>query len=319
MKGYRFRRPGWELPERSVTPENAHLGRRDFLRRLAAGGMGTAAVLAGWRPLLALTPGPDARLTGARGDHRFGPEQPLTAESLATRHTNFFEFTPRKDQVADRAAALQVKPWRIQVDGLVRKPLVLELDDLRRRMRLEERVYRHRCVEAWAMVIPWLGFPLSALLALAEPMPQARFVRFVSVEVPRELQSVPSSILPRPYCEGLTVQEATHELTLLAVGMYGKDLTKQNGAPVRLVVPWKYGYKGAKSVVRIELVEARPTTFWQQLLPSDYLFEANVDPARSSPLWPQATEVLLGSGERRPTRLYNGYGDWVGRLYGPGG
>jgi sulfoxide reductase catalytic subunit YedY len=197
----------------------------------------------------------------------------------------------------------------------VAKPRTYDLDDLVRAFPLEERIYRHRCVEAWAMVVPWTGFPLASLLRKAEPLPEAKYVRFVSFYRPREASRQSGPSMPWPYNEGLTLAEATNELTFLATGMYGHPLLKQHGAPVRLVVPWKYGFKSAKSIVRIELTARQPATFWNTLMPQEYDFEANVNPAVPHPRWSQEQERLLGTGETRTTLLYNGYGGQVAKLY----
>jgi sulfoxide reductase catalytic subunit YedY len=241
-------------------------------------------------------------------------DRPLTAEVEAARYCNFYEFSSGKS-VWRYVGPFRPQPWTVEVCGLVAKPKTYDIDDLIRAFPLEQRVYRHRCVEAWAMVVPWTGFPLAALLAKAEPLPEARYVRFVSFHNPKVASNQGHSGLPWPYNEGLTLAEATNELAFLATGMYGHPLLKQHGAPVRLVVPWKYGYKSAKSIVRIELTERRPATFWNTLQPTEYDFEANVNPAIPHPRWSQASEKMLGTWERRPTVLYNGYGEQVAGLY----
>jgi sulfoxide reductase catalytic subunit YedY len=240
--------------------------------------------------------------------------RPLTRETAAARFTNFYEFS-RTKAVWRYIDAFQTSPWQVEVAGLVAKPRTYDIGDLVRAFPLEERIYRHRCVEAWAMVVPWTGFPLAALLRKAEPLPEARFVRFESFHNPAQASLQSSRSMPWPYNEGLTLAEATNELTFLATGMYGHPLLKQHGAPVRLVVPWKYGFKSSKSIVRIELTARQPATFWNTMARHEYGFEANVDPDVPHPRWSQAKERMLGTGERFPTRLYNGYGEWVGKLY----
>jgi sulfoxide reductase catalytic subunit YedY len=307
-----------------VTPEEALLSRRRWLKRIglgavALGAAGTAGgawwALRGGSDAEVLAPGsgegPGGDLYPATPHPDFrSADRPLTAEAEAARYCNFYEFSSFKS-VWRHVDAFRALPWSVDVSGLVASPKTYDIDDLVRAFPLEERVYRHRCVEAWAMVVPWTGFPLAKLLRRAEPLPEARYVRFVSFDRPRQA----NRSLPWPYTEGLTLAEATNELVFLASGMYGHPLLKQHGAPVRLVVPWKYGFKSGKSVVRIELTDRQPATFWNTLAPHEYGFEANVDPAVPHPRWSQASERMLGTGERRPTLLYNGYGDWVGKLY----
>jgi sulfoxide reductase catalytic subunit YedY len=316
----------WNLSERDVTPESAGIDRRAVLKWL---GLGTLAVASGaglwwWR-----RQGTDAQVLGtgrAEGDFascfpakrnpRFADvDLPISPEAPVARYCNFYEFSGNKD-VWRYVEPFQPLPWKVEVGGLVARPRVYDLDDLHREFPLEERVYRHRCVEAWAMVIPWTGFPLAALLKKAEPLPAARYVRFESFYRPDEASRQRSDRLPWPYTEGLRLAEATNELAFIATGMYGHPLLKQHGAPVRLVVPWKYGFKSAKSIVRIELTADRPATFWNVLAPHEYGFEANVEPDVPHPRWRQEQERMLGTDEIRPTLLYNGYGEWVANLYG---
>jgi methionine sulfoxide reductase catalytic subunit len=314
----------WNLPERDVTPESAMTNRRTLLKWMGLGAitLGAGGGLWWWRHR-----GTDAEVLGAGGaDGQFsnfypGPrnslypvDRPETPEAAVARWCNFYEFSFGKD-VWRYVEEFQPQPWTLEVSGLVAKPRTFDLDDLYRRFSLEERIYRHRCVEAWAMVVPWTGFPLRALLKQADPLPDARYVRFVSFHRPDEAPRQRSERLPWPYCEGLTIDEAMNELAFIAVGMYGHPLLKQNGAAVRLVVPWKYGFKSAKSLVRIELTATKPATFWNVLEPHEYGFEANVEPAVPHPRWSQRQERMLGSGEVRPTQLYNGYGEWVASLY----
>jgi sulfoxide reductase catalytic subunit YedY len=315
----------WDLPGREITPESAVKSRRRFLAGLGIGGAALAGVGAGlwWyyggsdddvldRGRVEL-PGA-ADLFPARLNDRFGDlDRPLSERVEAARYCNFYEFTFTK-QVWRWVDAFRPTPWTLEVGGLVAKPRTYDLDDLLRAFPLEERNYRHRCVEAWAMAIPWTGFPLAALLKKAEPLPAARYVRFVTFFRPDQA-SRQTGRFPWPYTEGLTLAEATNELTLLATGVYGHPLLKQHGAPVRLVVPWKYGYKSAKSLVKIEVTDRRPATFWNTVAPDEYDFDANVNPDVPHPRWSQKIERMLGTGERRRTQLYNGYGEWVGGLY----
>jgi sulfoxide reductase catalytic subunit YedY len=316
----------WNLPERDVTPEKATRSRRRWLKVAAAGALGLGAAGAAWWYLL--RPGSDREVLGTssfdppgkdlypakRADRFAEVDRPLTDEAEAARYTNFYEFSSLKD-VWRKIDAFAPVPWQVEVSGLVARPRTYDIDDLVRAFPLEERVYRHRCVEAWAMAVPWTGFPLAALLKSAEPLPAARFVRFVSFHNPRQASGQKNRSHPWPYTEGLTLAEATNELAFIATGMYGHPLLKQHGAPVRLVVPWKYGFKSAKSVVGIELTATPPATFWNTISPHEYDFAANVNPAVPHPRWSQRNEHMLGTGEVRPTQLYNGYGEWVAKLY----
>jgi sulfoxide reductase catalytic subunit YedY len=294
---------GWEIPEREATPEHVCFNRRQWLR--AAGVLGGSALGLGANPY----PAPR--------NAEFTLDRPITEEWAATSYNNFYEFDPEdKAAVKRKVAAFQVHPWRIEIRGLVAKPQVLDLDDLLRRMPLEERLYRFRCVEAWSMAVPWTGFPFTALIREVEPKPEARFVRFVTVSRPKEMPGMSQAPwYPWPYFEGLRMDEAANPLTFVATGLYGKPLPKQNGAPVRLVVPWKYGFKSIKSVVRIEFVAKQPPTFWNRVAPQEYGFYSNVNPNRPHPRWSQAFERVIPTMERRPTLMYNGYEQWVRHLY----
>jgi sulfoxide reductase catalytic subunit YedY len=315
----------WNLPERDATPESVVLSRRRLLKVAGFGGVALAAGAGLWW-WLREAPEEDVfgrgRVAGsgtefypAGRNHQFSElDRPLTEEIAAARYCNFYEFSSSKS-VWRYVEPFRPLPWTLEVTGLVAKPKTFDLDDLLRSFPLEERLYRHRCVEAWAMAIPWTGLPLGALLRKVEPLPAARYVRFVSFHRPGEASRQSDRYLPWPYTEGLTLAEATNELAFLATGMYGHPLLKQHGAPVRLVVPWKYGFKSAKSIVRIELTAEQPATFWNTLVPHEYDFEANVNPRVPHPRWSQAKEKMLGTGEVRPTQLYNGYAEWVAELY----
>ena len=326
---------GWEIAEREVTPEPVYLDRRKFLKAMGFVGAG----LLGWgsgcergdaRPQGAPGPVPGlphglphglpqpARTSGlypAPRNARFTLDVPLTEEGVAARYNNFYEFSPEKDEVWRLVERFQTRPWQVEITGLVSKPKVYDIDDLVGRMPLEERLYRFRCVEAWAMAVPWTGFPMKKLVDLAQPLASARYVRMLTFLKPDEAPGQSNPRLPWPYFEGLTMAEATNELTLLVTGIYGHELSKQHGAPIRLIVPWKYGFKSIKSIVRIEFIAEQPPTFWSVLVPREYDFLANVNPQVSHPRWSQATERVIGTGERRPTLLYNGYADFVAPLY----
>jgi methionine sulfoxide reductase catalytic subunit len=325
------RSSGWELPERLATPEpvfdSFSLDRRAFLGSLGLAGLSAGALLAGCS-----MPEPEPPEAGARldpsppGGASLYPAprnpvfadagRPLTEERIAATTTNFYEFTPDKTLVWKRVGDFHTRPWAVEVSGLCHEPRTFDLDDLARLAPLEERIYRHRCVEAWAMTVPWTGFPLRALLQKVEPTAEARFVRFASFfdrgQAPGQKAQ---TAWPWPYHEGLTLAEAMNDLTLLATGMYGHGLPKQHGAPLRLVVPWKYGYKSIKSVAKIELVAEQPPTFWSTLAPAEYGFIANIDPELPHPRWAQDMEWLIGEKRGVPTQKYNGYGPWVAYLY----
>lgn len=299
------------VPQSQITPESAYLNRR----ALIAGALASLPVLsaagraeAAQAPL-AVKPGP------------FGTDEPATPEKDVTNYNNFYEFGAGKTDPARYSGDFKPEPWTLQVDGLVGKPRTFDVDDLRG-FALEERVYRMRCVEAWSMVIPWVGFPLAALLDRVEPLGSAKYVAFETVVRPEEMRGQKGLFqpLPWPYVEGLRLDEARHPLAILAVGLYGRTLPSQNGAPVRLVVPWKYGFKGIKSIVRISLVEEEPVTSWKRMAPHEYGFYANVNPAVDHPRWSQAAEIRIGEGgflspARRDTLPFNGYAEEVAGLY----
>jgi len=295
---------GWELPERDVTPEALVFGRRNALK--AAAGLGLSGAIAG--PALA------ADWPAAARKSRYTADREITAERDATTYNNFYEFGTDKG-VYRAAQKLPLRPWTVKVDGLVDRPREFGVDDLLTSMPLEERVYRLRCVEAWSMVVPWTGFPLSALLQQVGPQAGAKYVRFETAALPAVMPGLRQSWYPWPYVEGCTVEEAANELSFVVVGAYGKPLLPQNGAPIRFHQPWKYGFKAGKSLTRISLVAERPKTFWEQIQSSEYGFWANINPEVSHPRWSQASERVLGSGERVPTKLFNGYGEFVAGLY----
>ena len=327
-------RRGWEIPERDATPEEVYLNRRKFLK--TTGSLSVAGLLAScgsksvFDPieeeeqepasvpdeLEPPAPGPDLLLYPAPLNPDYANlDRPLTDESVAASYNNFYEFNLGKE-VERFTDKFKIAPWTVEVAGLVQKPKVYDLDRLLHEMPLEERLYRHRCVEAWSMAVPWTGFPFKALIDAVEPLSSARYVKMTTFLRPDEARNqwnIPD--YPWAYTEGLTMAEATNELTLLVTGIYGHELPKQHGAPIRLVVPWKYGYKGIKSIVRIEFTSEQPATFWNTLAPYEYGFESNVDPEVPHPRWSQATEVLIGIDQRLPTLKYNGYQGYVADLY----
>lgn len=286
------------------------------MRGLGLGGIGLAAGLGCAPP----SGPPDAPRTmpamPAPRSRRHRVARALTPARFAHHYNNFYEFGPDKEAVARRAARMPLRPWTLEVGGLVDRPGVHDIDALLRRMPLEERVYRFRCVEAWSMVVPWTGFPLSALLREVGVRAGAHYVRFETFGDAAIGPGIAEQSHYRwPYVEALRLDEATHDLTLLATGIYGRALPPQHGAPLRLVVPWKYGFKSIKSLVRIDLVGEKPTTFWHGLYPREYGFLANVDPATPHPRWSQARERSIATGAWRPTRAFNGYGEEVAALY----
>jgi sulfoxide reductase catalytic subunit YedY len=300
-------RPSWELPSHRITPESIHQERRRFLRQMGFLGSGLVLGSAAW-----------AQGTNAPAPRNpvYNPSLALSPEKLVTTYNNYYEFSTTKDRVHRLVGNFKVDPWTLSVGGLCEKPANFNLADLAAIAPAEERVYRFRCVEAWSMVVPWTGFPLAKLLEKVVPKPGARFVRFQTVLRPDEMPGIARlPDYPWPYTEGLRLDEAMHPLVLLATGLYGKPMPKQNGAPVRLVVPWKYGFKSIKSVVKIDLVESQPATLWESLAPNEYPFESNVEPTVPHPRWSQATERDLGTGQRIPTLPYNGYSLEVAHLY----
>lgn len=307
----------WELKESALTPEHVFRNRRRFLTG-AAGAMFAPALLACEKDAAAegevIAADPSAGLYPVKRNEAFKLDRELTPEADATSYNNYYEFGTSKD-IRRAAQALLIRPWALTIDGMVGKPQTIAIDDLLKQMPLEERNYRHRCVEAWSMAVPWSGFPLAALVTLAEPQSGAKFLRFESFMNADAAPGQSDPIYPWPYIEGLTLAEASNALAFMATGIYGKPLPKQNGAPLRLALPWKYGFKSAKGIQRITFTDEQPTGLWQALQSSEYGFYANVNPAFSHPRWSQESERVLGSGERVPTQLFNGYGEFVAGLY----
>lgn len=295
-----------------ITDESVWRARRRLLLQ-APGALALAASLPGRAHAV-----PVGQPLQATPSQRWKLDDALTSESDITSYNNFYEFGTGKEDPARNSAAFKTEPWTLQIDGLVNKPLTLDMDQILKLAPLEERIYRLRCVEAWSMVVPWVGYSLSALLQRAEPMGQARFVRFETAADSETMPGLRSRILDWPYVEALRLDEAMHPLTLLATGLYGKALPTQNGAPVRLIVPWKYGFKSAKSLVRITLTDTMPQSSWMRVAPHEYGFYANVNPEVPHPRWSQATERVIGSGffaTKKPTLPFNGYADDVAALY----
>jgi sulfoxide reductase catalytic subunit YedY len=303
-----IRRPP-DIPSSEITPEALYLNRRRFLRE--AGLAGAAMVLAAPTALAACTG--DAREESA-GEVVGQEDEPNTYEEI-TSYNNFYEFGTGKDDPKANSGAFKAKPWSVKVDGLCNKPGDYAFDDLVKPHRVEDRIYRLRCVEAWSMVIPWQGVPLAAMLKRFEPRPSAKYVAFTTVLRPSEMPGQRRGVLDWPYVEGLRMDEAMHPLTLMATGIYGKPLLNQNGAPIRLVTPWKYGFKGIKSIVRIQFTENEPPTTWNLAASNEYGFYANVNPDVDHPRWSQASERRIGEFRRRRTLMFNGYAEQVGSMY----
>ena len=293
-----------------VTPEAAFLNRRAFIAASAGAIAGSSIA----PPALAQLADPTLDLYPAKRNEAFKLDRPLTEERFSGDYNNFYEFGSSKS-VAAAARALKTRPWTIKVDGLVEKPFEIGIDDLLRKMPIEERLYRLRCVEAWAMAVPWTGFPMKAFLDLAKPLGSAKYVTMQTFQDRAVAPGQRQVWYPWPYTEGLTVPEAANDLAFLVTGVYGRPLANQFGAPLRLAVPWKYGFKSAKSLVRFTFAEQRPKTFWEALQASEYGFWANVNPQVAHPRWSQAKERMLGTDEMRDTVIYNGYGDEVASLY----
>jgi sulfoxide reductase catalytic subunit YedY len=294
-----------------ITPKHVYLSRRDFMK--AATVATGAALLAACAPSVAdisqdAAPVPVSTATDELGNN-------VNSYKDITNYNNYYEFTTDKQGVAGLAKDFKVAPWTVEVGGLVKNPKTFAIEDLLKLFPQEERIYRLRCVEAWSMVIPWEGFTLAGLLKMVEPTSDAKFVRFETVYRPSEMPGQKDPLYPWPYQEGLRLDEAMNDLTFLATGMYGEPNVTQNGAPIRLVVPWKYGFKSIKSIVKIELVADQPATMWNQIAPNEYGFYSNVNPNVDHPRWSQASERRIGELNRRPTLMFNGYGDQVASLY----
>lgn len=304
----------WEIPEGQATPEALFLNRRALL-----GGMGGIAgmALSGFGAggaALAEEADPNAALYPAKNNPAFKLDRELTPEKTNGEYNNFYEFGGSK-QISAAAQMLKPRPWKLKIDGMVEKPIEMTADELIKLMPLEERLYRHRCVEAWSMSVPWTGFPLKALLDLAKPLGSAKFLRMETFMDPKMAPGQRQPIYPWPYVEGLRMDEAANDLAFIVTGAYGKPLPKAHGAPLRLATPWKYGFKSIKSISKFTFTDKAPVSFWQQLQSSEYGFWANVNPKVDHPRWSQATEEVLGTGVRRPTLPYNGYGEQVAGLY----
>ena len=305
---------GWEIPESMATPEAVFLNRRSLLKGVAAGSILAAPLAASLSRAAMAAADPSADLYPVARNPRYVLDRELTGEEITARYNNFYEFGSHK-QIAKAAQRLEVRPWTVTIDGMVEQEKTIAIDDLLKQMALEERTYRHRCVEAWSMTIPWSGFPLKALVDFARPLGSAKYVVFETFHDADIAPGQRQTWYPWPYTEGLSMAEAINELAFMVTGAYGKPMAKQFGSPLRLAVPWKYGFKHIKSIVRVSFSNARPMTFWEELAPREYGFWANVNPEVPHPRWSQASERFLATGERVPTQLYNGYAEFVSDLY----
>ena len=321
---------GWQGREKDATPESVYRNRRRFIKEMGLGTVGLAAFSLGActneangtgssarGPLDTIPPdAPRKGLPATRNAAFEVPDREITQRVKASGYNNFYEFDASTKEIWPLTDDYDPFPMTLSVRGLVEKNFRIEIGDLIREMELEERVYRFRCVEAWSMTVPWTGFPLKKLVERCKPLSKATHIRFVTVDRPKEMPGIKSQPwYPWPYYEGLRMDEAMNDLAFVATGMYGEPLPKQNGSPLRLALPWKYGYKGPKAFVRIEFTDHRPGTFWNDLQPTEYGFLSNVNPNIPHPRWSQATERYLNDDRRIPTMLFNGYTEWVGDLY----
>jgi len=317
--------PSWTIPEAQATPEHVALNRRRFMTAAAGGAAALALtdpaqaglfdIFKSKKELPPEPPDPSASLYPAKRNETYKLDRAVTPEKFNFGYNNFYEFGTNKWDPAENAQALQLRPWTIKIGGLVENPREIGIDDLLKALPLEERLYRLRCVEAWSMAVPWTGIPMKSFVEWARPLGSAKYVMMKTFLDTNVAPYQASPYYDWPYTEGLTIEEATNELALLVTGAYGRPLPKQMGAPIRLAVPWKYGFKSVKSIVSIEFVEKRPKTLWETAGPSEYGFWANVNPAVSHPRWSQAEEKILGTNDRRPTLLFNGYAEQVAGLY----
>jgi len=304
-----------KIKSSEITPEHVYLSRRKFM--VGLGALAATAALAACDTPSSAPAASDAETPGPLKAEGATDElgDPLNTYEQITNYNNYYEFSTDKQEVAVLAANFASRPWTIEVGGLVRNPKVYDVDGLIRRFPSEERIYRHRCVEGWSMVIPWLGFPFHRLLAEVEPTAAAKYVKFTSILDKERMPGQLNGWYDWPYVEGLRLDEAMHDLTLMVTGLYGRTLPNQNGAPLRVHVPWKYGFKSAKAMVKIELVEEQPVSLWMSAAPNEYGFYANVNPGHPHPRWSQASERRIGEAGRRPTLMFNGYAEEVTHLY----
>jgi sulfoxide reductase catalytic subunit YedY len=308
-----------DIPSSEITPKSSYLNRRQFIMGAVAAG----AALAGGLYLRngshdePVVQASGQKLSGITKSKYSVSEKPTSFQDI-TNYNNYYEFSTDKYEPNGMSRDFRTRPWSVAIDGMVRKRKTLDIDSILKLAPLEERVYRHRCVEGWSMVIPWVGFPLSALIKAADPLPSAKFVAFQTILAPDQMPNQKRDVLPWPYVEGLRMDEAMHPLTILAVGLYDQVLPNVDGAPLRLVVPWKYGFKGIKAIVKVSFTDKMPPTTWNEMAPNEYGFYSNVNPTVDHPRWSQATERRIGASifaPKQPTLMFNGYADQVASLY----
>ncbi|NJL08004.1 MAG: protein-methionine-sulfoxide reductase catalytic subunit MsrP [Methylacidiphilales bacterium] len=315
-----LRRPGWALPESAAAPEHVYLNRRASWPGFPGAAIATPAV-ADWldvfrsKPAPPPQPDPTADLYPVARNPAYTLDRPLTPEPLVVGNVNYYEFSSDKPTASRLAQRLPIRPWTVTIDGLVEAETTVDIDALIRRFVLEERTYRHRCVEAWWIAVPWTGFPMAKLIDFARPLSSARYVRFETFGNSPVAPGHRQSWYPWPYADAFTIEECVNELALIGTGAYGKPLDRANGAPLRAILPWKYGFKQAKGIVRVTFLDERPKGFWETVQGFEYGFWANVNPDVPHPRWSQKTERDLATGERRPTQIFNGYGEFVAHLY----
>ena len=304
-----------DIASSEITAKSVYLNRRKFLTGAALAG-GAAVAGLGLRQLIAT---PTVAQAGTKIDgiqkSKFSTDEKITPFKDVSNYNNYYEFSTDKYEPAGLAKNFRVRPWTVKVEGLVKKKQTLDVDSIIKMASPEERIYRHRCVEGWSIVVPWVGFSLSEFIKRAEPLGNAKFVEFTTIYDPGQMPGQRSNVLDWPYVEGLRMDEAMHPLALLCFGMYGESLPNQDGAPLRIVVPWKYGFKSAKAIVKIKFTEKQPLNTWNQMAPNEYGFYSNVNPHVDHPRWSQATERRLGEFRKQPTLMFNGYGDQVASLY----
>ena len=319
----------WEIPEKLTTPEDVYVNRRQFLRTMGFAGVGAWGLLSGCLENSSQAGTSESDLIDVRrtipkprppypasGNAKFRVDRPITKEEVAASYNNFYEFGTDKGRVWKLAEKFETRPWEIEVGGEVHKKRTFDVDELVQKFELEERVYRFRCVEAWSMVVPWVGFPLKKLIDEVQPTSNAKYLRMLTFLKPDKAEGQrKQQWYAWPYYEGLRMDEATNELTMLVTGMYGHALPNQHGAPIRLITPWKYGYKSIKSIVKIDFVREQPNTFWNDVAPKEYDFWSNVDPTIPHPRWSQATERMIDTNMRIPTLPFNGYSEYVADMY----
>ena len=307
-----FKKPRWLIRESNVTNEDLYFNRREFIKKSSIY-LGSSAITYSCLSEYGTASQDNINNFKFIKNNKYNIISEITAENLSTKYNNFFEFGSTKN-IWKESQKLDTDNWKLKITGLVEKSMILEVDDLINRFKLEERIYRHRCVEAWSMVVPWLGFQMSKLIKYCNPLSSAKYIKFTTFYNPKIATEQKARWYPWPYTEGLTIEEANNELSFLVLGAYGKNLHNQFGAPIRLHLPWKYGFKSIKSIVEIEFTDKRPVSFWENLASNEYGFWANVNPAVDHPRWSQKTERVLGGGERE-TEIYNGYGPEVSALY----